>query len=88
MIRTSLALALLALTVACATPAHLQSDHGRAFADAMAIQADLSRPSVAQATYALSGVEALALSEKATESLAATAGDAGLTINIGDATTD
>jgi len=82
------ALALITALFGCSTPHHLQYDHGRAFQDTMAIQADRSRPSVAQATYALSGDEALALSENASESLSGQAGDNGLTINIGDATTD
>ncbi len=84
----ALGLGLLAAALGCSTPHHLQHDHGRAFQDAMAIQADLSRPSVAQAVYTLSGEEALALSEKNSDQLASDAADAGLTINIGDATTD
>jgi hypothetical protein len=88
MIRFSLGLALITTSLGCSTPHHLQYDHGRSFADTMAIQADLSRPSVAQAIYSLSGEEALALSQNATESLTGGSDDPGLTINIGDASTD
>lgn len=43
---------------------------------------------MALANQALSGEEALALSENASESLSGQAGDNGLVINNGDATTD
>ena len=88
MIRFSLCLATLCTVLGCSTPHHLQYDHGRAFADTMAIQADRSRPSVAQATYALSGAESLALSQNASESLQGSAGENALTINIGDSSID
>lgn len=60
--------ALVMLTVAslaglagCASPLHLTYDHGRAFTEAFTAQADLTRPSIANATYELYGVEAAAI---------------------------
>ena len=52
---------LLLLAIACGQPAHLQYDHGRALRAALAAQADLTRPSAADAVYPLSGAEAAAL---------------------------
>ncbi len=46
------------LLLACAQPVHLQYDFGRAYWEAQRIQADLSRPSVAESVYPLSGAEA------------------------------
>ncbi len=48
----------------------MQPDHGRAYTEAFAIQADLDRPSVRQADYPLSGEEGLALRSNVRESTA------------------
>ncbi len=48
----------LALAAGCASPLHLTYDHGRAFTEAVQRQADLTRPSVANAQYRLYGTEA------------------------------
>jgi hypothetical protein len=45
----------------------LQYDHGRAFQQAIMVQADLTRPSVADSAFALSGIEGLALRETVTK---------------------
>jgi hypothetical protein len=42
----------------CASPLHLQYDYGRAYTTAIISQADLTRPSVANAQYQLYGTEA------------------------------
>ncbi|MEQ1564978.1 MAG: hypothetical protein ABMA64_05020 [Myxococcota bacterium] len=52
---------LTALATGCASPAHLQYDHGRAYTQAIVAQADLTRPSVANAQYQLYGTEAEAI---------------------------
>jgi hypothetical protein len=54
---------LLLLFVACAQPHHLQYDFGRAYWESAALQADLSRASVAQSIYPLSGEEGVKLRE-------------------------
>jgi hypothetical protein len=54
---------LLLLLVSCAPPVHLQYDFGRAYWESSRIQADLSRPSVANSLYPLSGAEAAGLRE-------------------------
>jgi hypothetical protein len=57
------------LLIACAQPVHYQYDFGRATWEAQRIQADLSRPSVAESLYPLSGEEASKIrtnAEKAT----------------------
>jgi hypothetical protein len=70
----------LALAGGCASPLHLTYDHGRAFTDAAAAQADLTRPSVASSQYQLYGVEAteirIRVQEEATD---AETGDMELT---------
>lgn len=50
---------ILLLLVACGSPTHLQYDFGRASWQSQQIQADLSRPSAAEAVYPLTGEEAL-----------------------------
>jgi hypothetical protein len=45
----------------CASPLHLQYDYGRAYTAAILSQADLTRPSVANAQYQLYGTEAEAI---------------------------
>lgn len=47
--------------VGCASPLHLQYDYGRAYTAAIVSQADLTRPSVANAQYQLYGTEAEAI---------------------------
>lgn len=49
---------LLVLITGCAQPTHLQYDFGRAYYTSLKVQADLARPSVAEAMYPLSGAEA------------------------------
>jgi hypothetical protein len=46
---------------ACAQPLHLQYDFGRALTESQKIQADLTRPTVAEAVYPLTGTEAVKL---------------------------
>ncbi|MEZ4318006.1 MAG: hypothetical protein R3F61_10900 [Myxococcota bacterium] len=60
-VRPAKALALFgfaALLGGCTSPLHLTYDHGRAFTEAFTAQADLTRPSIANATYNLYGKEA------------------------------
>lgn len=54
------ALALAAL-VGCSHPQTLQYDHGRAYTQTFAMQADLERASVNMELYELSGVEGIAI---------------------------
>lgn len=54
-------LALTALAAGCASPLHLTYDYGRAYTEAIVAQADLTRPSVADAQYPLYGPEAEAI---------------------------
>lgn len=56
-------MALLLFLIACAQPAHMQYDFGRAYMDAADIQANLDRPSAAGSIYELSGTEGLKLRE-------------------------
>ena len=42
----------------CASPLHLAYDYGRAFDQAVTLQTELTRPSVANSVYPLYGVEA------------------------------
>ncbi len=58
---------LLAVGLGCTQPLHLQYDYGRAFTESMAIQADLTRESVAESGYALSGDEGLELRQRVFE---------------------
>lgn len=53
---------------ACGHPRQLQYDYGRSYEASLATQADLARPSAADAAYALSGVEGIALRTLATKS--------------------
>ena len=52
----------------CTQPLYLQYDYGRAYTETMALQADLTRESVSELDYVLSGVEALELRQRALES--------------------
>lgn len=52
---------LLAVFSGCAQPLHLQYDHGRAFEQTLAMQADRTRPAAVDAAYPLSGAEADAM---------------------------
>jgi len=54
-------LALAALAAGCASPLHLTYDYGRAYTESIVAQADLTRPSVADAQYPLYGPEAEAI---------------------------
>jgi len=63
--RTSLAI-LSVLAAGCGYQAH-QYDHGRAYEEAMATQADLTRESVRGQQYELSGEEGIALRSRVEE---------------------
>jgi hypothetical protein len=52
----------------CTQPLHLQYDYSRTYTECMTIQADLSRESVSELDYVLSGTEGLELRQRATES--------------------
>jgi len=52
----------------CTQPLHLQYDYSRSYTECMNIQADLSRESVSEQDYVLSGTEGLELRQRATES--------------------
>lgn len=54
-------LALVTLAAGCASPLHLTYDYGRAYTESIVAQADLTRPSVADAQYPLYGPEAEAI---------------------------
>ena len=56
------------LAAGCMQPLHLQYDHSRAYTQVMTIQADLTRESVSESDYVLSGIEGLELRQRATES--------------------
>ena len=56
------------LAAGCMQPLHLQYDYSRAYTQVMTTQADLTRESVAGSDYVLSGIEALELRQRATES--------------------
>lgn len=58
----------LLLLLACAQPVHMQYDFGRASWEAARIQADLSRASVADSVYPLSGKEAQLMRENVEKS--------------------
>ena len=51
----------LLLLAGCTSPLHLTYDYGRAYTASIVAQADLTRPSVAESQYALSGVEAASI---------------------------
>jgi len=66
--RRSLGLALVALVApGCLGHSQLQYDVGRAYEAAFAAQANLGRPSAADAAYGLSGEEGLELRARVTE---------------------
>ena len=58
----------LLLLLACAQPVHMQYDFGRASWESARIQADLSRASVADSVYPLSGKEAQLMRENVEKS--------------------
>jgi hypothetical protein len=60
-IRILTIMSLAALASGCVYPTHLQYDYGRAMQQAMNAQADLSRPSAANAAFPLSGTSGLEL---------------------------
>ena len=62
-------LAPLALLIGCASPKHLQYDHGRASAQAFSTQGNLSRPEVAEHAYPIQGTEAWEIRTRVTESI-------------------
>ena len=59
---------LLTLLVGCGQPEHLQYDFSRSYTEAFAIQADRTRPSVVDAAYPITGVEAAQMRERVIES--------------------
>ena len=65
---TACLLASSTLAAGCMQPLHLQYDYSRAYMQVMTTQADLTRESVADSDYVLSGIEALELRQRATES--------------------
>jgi hypothetical protein len=67
MTRFLLVLALASLT-GCASRAHLQYDHGRAYLATTAAQADLSRAAAEESAYPLTGEEGLELRQRVVES--------------------
>ena len=67
MSRIFTAAALVALASGCGGGRHLQYDHGRAVTQAMQTQADRTRPSVANAAYALDGRAGLEVRERVVE---------------------
>ena len=66
--RRHFALLAFALSAGCASPRHLQYDHGRAYMDTFTAQADRTRPSASSADHALQGVEAASIRQNVTES--------------------
>lgn len=59
---------MLILLLACASPTHLQYDHGRAFYSSFqAVQPDLARASAGGEVYPLNGVEAEGIRTKSVE---------------------
>lgn len=58
---------ILALTLACGSPQHLQYDYSRSTSEAFNAQADLTRESVATELYPLMGIEGLAIRYRAAE---------------------
>jgi len=83
--RTSLLLALSALVLGgCAHRPTLQDRHAECFNQSLAIQADLGRPTVANAAYSLTGFEGLELRQRVTEkSTDAESGEAEAVKSIG-----
>jgi hypothetical protein len=63
----ALVLVMIAVTGCSSHHNHLQYDLGRATTQAFRAQADLSRPSVADSAYALTGTEAMVMRERVTE---------------------
>ena len=63
----ALSLALVLGLAGCSQPLHMQYDHGRAYAAALQAQADLTRPTVADAGYPLNGVEGLEIRQRVIE---------------------
>lgn len=59
---------LLALTIGCGQPLHLQYDFGRTYMEVAEVQANLDRPSVSDAVYPLSGTEGEKLRQNVEES--------------------
>lgn len=66
--RLPLLISALGLLVACGHPQTLQYDHGSTYHAAMSMQADLDRESASDATYDLTGEEALKIRVLVTES--------------------
>ena len=66
--RLTLTICAMGLLMACGHPQTLQYDHGRAYHEAMAVQADRDRESASDAVYTLTGEEALRIRILVTES--------------------
>lgn len=71
-------LPLLAAGVGCGEPAHLQYDYGRSYSETFAVQADRTRPSIADSEYSLTGVEGLELRQRVQD--ATTDEEQGMTV--------
>lgn len=81
--KLSLAVVALAALCACSSPKHLTYDHGRSFNEAFDTQTDLTRPSVKDAIYPLSGAEAILIRKAVeVESTDAESGEAEATENL------
>lgn len=68
----------IALLAGCGEPTHMQYDFGRCYAEAFAIQSDLSRTSAEGMQYPLTGVEGLEVRARVEE--ATTDTEEGLTV--------
>ncbi|NCG22395.1 MAG: hypothetical protein GWP91_25545 [Rhodobacterales bacterium] len=58
-VKTAALLAVVGTASACTAPLHLTYDYGRAYTESIVAQADLTRPSAAEAHYSLYGAEAV-----------------------------
>jgi len=61
------AIVLPTMTIGCGQPVRLQYDFGRAYMTAMTTQANLTRTTVVEANYPLSGVEGVELRMRVVE---------------------
>ncbi len=60
-VRRSALLLLAGVAAGCGQPTHLQYDFSRSYMDALTVQADRGRPSVANSQYNLTGFEGILL---------------------------
>jgi hypothetical protein len=77
--RLLLAAAVAASATACKPPLHLQYDFGRAYVETLRLQADRTRPSVAQEAYQIYGLEGIGIRQNVQlESSEAESGEASV----------